>query len=204
MAVILKDKGKSFETLYIKGAKVFWANLNSPTRGYDGFNEYQVTVFVNKEDAEKLEIGVGLNKELNEVGVTKIKKGKNRGNIKYPQDKYPGTEGMFGLAVSMPEVSKSGRLNKVIVVDSDKELFTGDIGNGSVASLKLSGYRNKDDALCLTSIQMVMIEELVEYTGGGSSIYDEELGISIDTSKVGDEFEDPDSAFEDDNADVFS
>ena len=198
MAVKLKGKGEKFETLYIRDAELHWAFLTKPTKGYDGSTEYQATVFVSAEDAEALQMDVGLNKELSEVGVTKIKKGKNRGNIKFPEDKYPA--GMFGLNISMPEVSKQGNKLEVNVVDTEGNLIKDAIGNGTKANIKLSGYRNQEDSLCLTMIQLVQVTDLVEYesSGGGDSIYDEEFGVSIKKSggnDFDDDFEDDDNPF---------
>ncbi len=208
MSVKLLNKGEQFETLYIHDALVWWARLKEPVKDFNGVGkEYQMTIFVSKEDADKLQIDIGLNKEPGLVDVDKVKQGSTRGAFRFSSEKYNGTEGLYGIKLSMKELAKSGRPNQPpVVVNSDKEVFDGDIGNGSTVSIKLSGYRNSNtDALIITSIQMVMVKNLVEYesTHDSNTIYDEEFGVSIKKPLAGDDFDDGDDDFEDDDVDAF-
>jgi hypothetical protein len=176
MTVKAKKNG-NFDDIYIKGATAYWAKVQEPqTNQFSGEKEYSITLFVDAEDAATLEDDVKLNKAILEAH-----KGKNtKRKVAYPEDYYPNEGGKFGIKLSMKEFAKSGRKNTMTIVDAEGEEFTDNIGNGSTVNIKFSGYRNNDDLLCVTSIGIVQVTDLVEYTsGGGDAAFDEELGIKI-------------------------
>ena len=203
MAVKLKENGKFFN-LYIKGAVAYYAKVHSPVLKYqsDDEKEFQVTLFVSAKDAEALE-DMALNKTLLEVG-----KGKNkRKKLAYESDKYPEAEGMFGFKLTRPELRKSGDKNQVIVVGADGKELPPEvlIGNGSKVDVRCFAYKNKDDML-VVQLDLMKVNELVEYEGSGGRIVDDELGVDMErpTQKgsPADEFEQEfDDAPEDDGED---
>jgi hypothetical protein len=73
----------------------------------------------------------------------------------------------------------------VNVIDKDGQAFTQDIGNGSVCTLKLFGYRNPEGQLTVT-LDTVQVVEHVPYEGKGSSdsVDDDILGVSYKVKKV--------------------
>ena len=156
--VVWKDDGKT-ENLYLLNVPVIYAVVHEPRQKYqsDTEMEYQATVFVDKEVRDYLLDEVKINKSLPEVGVDKTKKR----TIKYPLssqgggDTYDPYEGMCGLSLTCPSKSKAGKDRFVKVVDDMGMPFTEKLGNGTVISVKLFGYRNQEGLL---NIQMTTIK----------------------------------------------
>lgn len=188
--VTQEKKGKNLEmgNLYFKNVPVTFAQVLKPTKKYQSEDTaYQLNLFMNADTAAKAE-KIGLNKELAEVGVTKIKKGANRGELKYKLDEHNTPfEGMFAAQFSRNTVKrdKEGTLVKTYeplkVVDTDGNPFTQEVGNGSVCHVKLFAYRNEEDML-VVMLDTVVVVEHVPYVKGGDS-FDDELGITIKSSE---------------------
>lgn len=187
--VTQEKKGKSFEigNLYFKNVPVTFAQVLKPGKKYQSEDTaYQLNLFINKDTADKV-TEIGLNKELAEVGVTKIKKGQNRGELKYKLDEHNAPyAGMFAAQFTRNTVKrdKEGAITKnyepLKVVDTDGNPFTKEIGNGSVCHVKLFAYRNEEDML-VVMLDTVVVVEHVPYTKGGDN-FDAELGINIKSS----------------------
>jgi len=191
MAVKLKEDGK-YRNLYLKDVLLWWAKVHKPEKDDFGNNQYSVTVFVTEEDKEALE-DLAVNKQFAQVDKTKLKKGPNRGQIKFSSEKYEGTEGMYGFNLTLSAERRDGAKNTPPTV----VLFTGErkedgskihkflkepIGNGTKANIRCSVYTTKvdPDALCL-NLNLIEVLELVEYQAS-TSIKDDEFGISVDLS----------------------
>lgn len=183
-----KGKGLELGYLYFKYVPVTFAQVLKPSKKYQSEDtEYQLNVFLNQDTTTKAE-EIGLNKELAKVGVTKIKKGPNRGQVKYKLDDHNTPfEGMFAAQFSRSTVKrdKDGVATKTYeplkVIDVNGDPFTQEVGNGSVCHVKLFAYRNEEEMLVVMMDTVVVVEH-VPYVKGGDS-FDEELGISIKSAK---------------------
>lgn len=199
---ILTQEGK-FEFLYLKNTPAYFAKILELSKKYQSDDkEYQMTVFVDTETREKLELpvdedGVAINKQLFEVGKDRNKKKK----IKFPLESqlkdgekvsYDAVEGLHGLSLSLNELTKSGKKSILKVVDKDGKDWDKSqaIGNGSIVTVKCFGYRNQDGQL-VVSLNLVMVVEHVPYEGNsGGMVEDSILGVSYDMSSA---YEDNDS-----------
>ena len=174
----LVQDGK-FEFLYIKDAVAFYPTLQEPREKWQSTDrEYSITLFVDDAAREELEDVVKVNKQLYKVGKDKTKTRK----IKYDLEKFASVEGLNGLTISLSEFAKSGREQKPIILDANSEKYDGLVGNGSKVSVKCFGYRNRDDLL-VVSLNIVKINELVEYSGGAGQsgkVFDKELGVEYE------------------------
>ncbi len=215
---VLKVEGKN-EFLYLKNVPIFFASILSTKKKYqeEKAREYAMTVFVDTETREKLELptdegGVAINKELKEVGKDRNKKKK----IKFPLEKqlkdgkgtaYDEVNGMHGVSLALNEYTKSGKKSILKVVDKDGKNWPKDklIGNGSVVHVKCFGYRNVDDQLVVFP-NLVVIVDHVPYEGGNGTFEDDELGISFDLTEeyeaqAGEDDQKQESADDDDDND---
>lgn len=194
---ILTQDGK-FEFLYLKNTPVYFAKILELSKKYQSDDlEYQMTVFVDTDTREKLELpvdegGVAINKQLFEVGKDRNKKKK----IKFPLESqlkdgekvpYDSVEGLHGLSLSLNEFTKKGNKSILKVVDKDGKDWDKSkaIGNGSIVTVKCFGYRNQDEQL-VVSLNLVMVVEHVPYEGGGAGgmVEDSILGVSYDMSSA--------------------
>lgn len=145
-------------------AEFFWAHVQTPTKKYKSDDqEYNVEAFLSYEDAGEL-ARLNVNKCLYKVGVDKKKKGKGKGQVKFPSDTYP--EGKVGFSVSSPATKRDGspapRPNVLVLKDGKRAPFGGLVGNGSKGKVFMFGYQNEDEEWNLR-LKGVLIEELVEY-----------------------------------------
>lgn len=188
-SVIVKQlpKNGTLETfnVYILNTPVFYAKVHDVKFKYQSTTdkEYSLTSFVDEETKDKLLDEVMINKTFAQVGKDKTSKAPRR--IKYPlssqveegKTNYDVVDGMFGFTVAKPEFSKAGNKMSVNVIDKDGKEFTADIGNGSVCTLKLFGYKNKDDQLTVTLDTVQVIEHVpYENKGGDGNVVDDVLG----------------------------
>lgn len=198
---VLKKEGK-FEFLYLKNVPVFFAKVLELSKKYQSEDlEYQLTVFVDTETREKLELpvdegGVAINKELKEVGKDRNKKKQ----IKYPLESqlkdgkgtaYDMVAGLHGMGLSLNEYTKSGKKSILKVVDSNGKDWDKSkaIGNGSKIDVKCFGYRNQDDQLVVFP-NLIVVTEHVPYEGGnGGVVTDDVLGVTVDMSSAYEEAE---------------
>jgi hypothetical protein len=201
---ILNKKGEEsgMVNIYLKNVPLEYARVHEPREKYvpEGTPkpevpafQYELTTFVETAVREHLEDTALVNKQFFEVG-----KDKNKLRvIKFTLDDYGQYEGLHGTQLTCPAKTKDGKPRVVTVIDLQGEPVTEDLGNGTIAHLKLFGYRNKEGLLNI-SIDTVVVVELVEYTGGGGSggvVEDDELGIKYvkkdsGASKTASEFED--------------
>lgn len=187
-SVIVKQLPKSgtLETfnVYVLNAPVFYAAVHTPKTKYQSTDkEFSLTAFVDEATKDKLLDEVMLNKGFALVGKDKTTKPPRR--VKYPlssqveegKTNYDVVEGMYGFGLAKPEFSKKGNPMTVNVIDKEGQAFTQDIGNGSVCTLKLFGYRNPEGQLTVT-LDTVQVVEHVPYEGKGSSdeVVDDVLG----------------------------
>ena len=180
-----KGKGLEMGNLYFKNVPVTFAQVLKAGKKYQSEDTaYQLNLFIDKETMTKVE-SIGLNKEFAEVGVTKIKKGANRGEFKYKLDEHnEGYVGMFGAQFSRNTLKrdKDGAVVKTYeplkVVDVEGNPFDQEVGNGSVCTVKLFAYRNEEDML-VVMMDTVMVVEHIPYAGKGGDTFDEEMGVTI-------------------------
>lgn len=195
-SIIVKQLPKSgtLETfnVYIKNTPVFYAVVHDVKTKYQSQDrEFSLQAFVDEETKDKLIDEVMLNKTFAEVGVTKTTKAPRR--IKYPlssqveegKTNYDVVKGMHGFTVAKPEFSKKGNKMSVTVIDTEGNAFTENVGNGSVCTLKLFGYKNQDGQLTVT-LDTVQVIEHVAYEGKTSAdeVEDDVLGVSYKVKKV--------------------
>lgn len=202
-SIVLRDLPKTggLETcnLYIKGATVFYAVVHEPKKKYQSEDrEYSVTVFVDEETKDKLLDEVMVNKSFALVGKDKTSKPPRR--IKYPLSSqveegkvnYDVVDGMYGFTVAKPEFSKKGNPMTVNVIDKEGKPFTENVGNGSVCTLKLFGYRNVDGQLVVTLDTLQVLEHVpYEQKAAAESVDDDVLGVSYKVKKVEAKVEEP-------------
>lgn len=192
-AVLVKE-GKN-EFLYLKNVPVFFAKILELGKKYQSEDlEYQMTVFVDTETREKLELpvdedGIALNKELKEVGKDRNKLKK----IKYPlqsqlkegeNTSYDTVDGLHGMSLSLNELTKKGNKSILKVVDAEGKDWDKSkaIGNGSILHVKCFGYRNQDEQLVVFP-NLVVVVDHVPYEGNtGGIVQDDVLGVSFDMS----------------------
>ena len=195
-SVIVKQLPKSgtLETfnVYVLNAPVFYAAVHTPKSKYQSTDkEFSLTAFVDEATKDKLLDEVMLNKGFALVGKDKTTKPPRR--VKYPlssqveegKTNYDVVEGMYGFGLAKPEFSKKGNAMTVNVIDTEGKAFTQDIGNGSVCTLKLFGYRNPEGQLTVT-LDTVQVIEHVPYEGKTSadSVDDDVLGVSYKVKKA--------------------
>lgn len=195
-SIIVKELPKTggLETvnLYIKNAVLFYAAVHEPKKKYQSEEkEFSATVFVDEETKDKLLDEVMVNKTFALVGKDKTSKPPRR--IKYPLSSqveegkvnYDVVDGMYGFSVAKPEFSKKGNQMSVNVIDIEGNAFTENVGNGSVCTLKLFGYRNQDNQLVVT-LDTVQVIKHVPYEGKASadSVDDDVLGVSYKVKKA--------------------
>lgn len=182
-------KNKDFYDLYFIDVPVTFASVQEPKKKYQTKDEYEyaVTVFVTDEMRTYLEDEVIINKQFFKVGVDKNKKRK----IKYPTSdqlgegetvSYDDYKGLNGVSLTLPSVNKKGKKTNLVVLDDKGEEFKELVGNGSVCSIKCSGYRNQDDALTVF-LNIVKVKEHVPYEGGNGTITDDVLGITYNLNR---------------------
>lgn len=192
-AVLVKE-GKN-EFLYLKNVPVFFAQVLEPTKKYQSEDlAYQLTVFVDTETREKLELpvdedGVAINKELKEVGKDRNKKKQ----VKYPLESqlkegkgtaYDMVDGLHGMGLSLNDLTKAGKKSILKVVDAEGKDWDKSkaIGNGSKVHIKCFGYRNVDEQLVVFP-NLIVVTEHVPYEGNsGGIVQDDVLGVSFDMS----------------------
>ena len=171
--------------VYITNAVVFFASVHEPKLKYQSQDkEFGATVFVNEEVKDKLLDEVMLNKSFSEVGVTKTSKPPRK--IKFPlsnqveegKANYDLVKGLWGFTVAKPEFSKAGNRQAVNVIDTEGNAFTENVGNGSVCTLKLFGYKNQDGQLVVTLDTMQVVDHVAYEgrSGSSDSVEDEVLG----------------------------
>lgn len=195
-SVIVKQLPKSgtLETfnVYILNTPVFYATVHDVKTKYQSQDrEFSIQPFVDEATKDKLIDEVMLNKTFAEVGVTKTSKAPRR--IKFPLSSqveegkvnYDVVKGMHGFTVAKPEFSKKGNKMTVNVIDKDGNAFTDNIGNGSICTLKLFGYKNQDGQLTVT-LDTVQVIDHIPYEGKTSadSVDDDVLGVSYKVKKV--------------------
>lgn len=187
-SIIVKDLPKSggleSANLYILNTPVFYAAVHEVKKKFQSDDkEYSLTAFIDEETKDKLLDEVMVNKTFAQVGISKTSKPPRR--IKYPLSSqveegkvnYDAVDGLWGFNVAKPEFSKKGNLMSVNVIDKEGNPFTDNIGNGSVCTLKLFGYKNVDGQLVVT-LDTVQVIEHVPYEGKTSSdsVVDDVLG----------------------------
>lgn len=188
----VEGKGEFFH-LYLMDVPVVFAKVQSPVdkhtpqgvpKGSLG-KEYGLTAFINEETKTFLEDVAMVNKTLHKVGVDKNKMRK----IKFPlssqdeqeRDTYDAYEGMYGISLTLPSVSKKGKENILTVVDADGSDLKELVGNGSICSIRCWGYRNQDGLLNI-QMDIVKVMQHVPYeggSGGAGMVVDKKLGVSV-------------------------
>ena len=196
ISIIVKQLPKSgtLETfnVYIKNTPVFYAAVHEPKLKYQSTDkEFSLTSFVDEETKDKLIDEVMLNKSFAQVGKDKTSKAPRR--IKYPLSSqveegkvnYDVVDGLFGFNVAKPEFSKKGNPMSVNVIDAEGNAFTENVGNGSICTLKLFGYRNQDGQLTVT-LDTVQVIDHIPYEGKTSadSVEDDVLGVVYKVKKA--------------------
>lgn len=195
-SIVIRDLPKTgtLETLnlYIKDAPVFYAVIHEPKKKYQSEDrEYSCTVFVDEETKDKLLDEVMVNKTFSLVGKDKTSKPPRR--IKYPLSSqveegkvnYDAVEGMYGFTVAKPEFSKKGNPMTVNVIDKEGKPFTENVGNGSVCTLKLFGYRNQDNQVVITLDTLQVVDHIpYEQKAAADSVDDDVLGVSYKVKKA--------------------
>jgi len=220
--VIVKKNGK-FEDVYIKNVICYFASVHKPKQRHtapkatdknQSQNEYSITVFVDDEARKALEMDAKMNKQLFKVGVdlnkNRVMKFKTSDQLTGDEKHhYDDVKGLNGVQFSVKEFTNAGKPSQLTIVGPDGKPFEEDIGNLSTVSIKLWGYKNKDDLLNV-ALSIVKVEDHVPYEGGNSGkIVDDELGIDMDlpekkkADKIQDEFADDNAPFGIDDGGIY-
>ena len=200
--VVKPAKNGSLESgfVYFKNVPVVYAKVQELVKKYQSEDRnWELTCFIDADTMEAVE-GMPINKGFAEVGKTKIKKGNNRGNLKYDpaNEVYADYDGMFGFSIALPEFNKKGKPNELKVLGKDGKPITDLVGNGSICNIRCFAYRNRDEELCIT-LDTIVVLELVEYAGNeGGDFFDDELGVAIPASTKKEAKKDDDLFDEDD------
>lgn len=177
-------KQKVGENIYLYNVPVAYAAVARPVKKYQSNDtEFKATAFVAAEVREFLENEVLVNKTFAEVDVDRNKKRK----IKYTSEDFPFAEGLHGVQLTKASKTKEGKPTKVTVVESvdGKGVpFEQDIGNGSVCTIKLWGYRNQDDLLNISLDTVVVVDHVPYEGGGGGVVSDDALGITYEVARA--------------------
>lgn len=175
----LNPKNKRWADVYIKDVPLYYAAVHRAVKMAKGDGkEFKVTTFLLEEQVEALrEMPINSAKLFPEVGVDKITKGKNRGKIKYPLDKFGDVEGLYGSDFKRSEYNRDNKKQSIVVVDSKGKPITENIGNGSRGTIKCFAALNEDMEWNLY-LSLVMVTDLIPYENSGIS--DNELGITYD------------------------
>lgn len=196
--VVKKEKigNMDAEFVYIKDVPVYYASIQEPRDkmnkpAKDAANqstrEYQMTVFVTEEDMETLLDDVKINKQAFLVGKDKNKnrviKYKTSDQVEEGKPHYDSVKGLYGIQLTLDELTKKGDKANLIVVDKDGNPFTDLVGNDSRVTVMCFGYRNQDGLLNIR-MNLVQVLEHVPYEakGGNGTIVDDELGITINVA----------------------
>ena len=187
-------KGKTLEmgNLYFKNVHVTYAKVHEPAKKLNSEDKaYQLNVFLDADSYATVE-ELGVNKEFAEVGVTKIKKGQNRGKVKFALKTESGEDtantpyaGMYAAQFGRDCVKrgKDGSVEKeytpLKVVDTEGNPFTADVGNGSICQVKLFVYRNAEGMLNTMMDTVVVVDHVPYVKAEGSDGFDAELGITV-------------------------
>ena len=196
ISIIVKQLPKSgtLETfnVYIKNTPVFYAAVHEPKLKYQSTDkEFSLTSFVDEETKDKLIDEVMLNKSFAQVGKDKTSKAPRR--IKYPLSSqveegkvnYDVVDGLFGFNVAKPEFSKKGNPMSVNVIDAEGNSFTENVGNGSICTLKLFGYKNVEGQLTVTLDTVQVINHIpYESKTSAGDVEDDVLGVSYKVKKA--------------------
>ena len=177
-------KQKVGENIYLFNVPVAYAAVHRPVKKYQepDKQEYKLTAFLTKEQREFLEDEVLVNKSFFEVDVDKNKKRK----VKYTSEDYPFAVGLHGVQLTKNAKTKDGKPTVVTViqnVDGKGVPFEQDLGNGTVATVKLWAYRNQED-FAVVSIDTVVVVDHVPYEGGSGAVEDDTLGIVYERKQV--------------------
>jgi len=166
--------------LYFLRVPVVYAKVHDPVKKYNSEElAWSLDLFYTAETQLKIE-DIGVNKEPAQVGVTKLKKGPNRGKIKYSveNEHFAPYEGMYALKVERDVLDKKGNPRPPLrVVDSQGEPFTKDVGNGSVCNIKLFTYRNEEGQLVIMLDTIVVIDHVPYERSEG--YHDDILGVTL-------------------------
>lgn len=179
--------------LYFKNVPTTYAKIHEAGKKMNSEDKaYQMNIFIDADTMAAVE-ELGVNKNFSQVNVTKISKGLNRGKLKFPVKDAEGNptanapyEGMFATQLSRETVKRDKKTNEIVkeyeplkVVDAQGNLFTADVGNGSIVSVKVFCYRNSENMLNTMMDTVVVIDHVPYVKAEGSDGYDPELGITV-------------------------
>lgn len=177
--------------IYFTGVPVTYAQVHKPAKMQNSDDtEYQMNIFINEDTMNKVE-ELGVNKEFAEVGVTKKKKGPNRGKVKYPvEGANENYGGMYAAQLSRKTVKrdrKTGEVTKTYdplkVIDKELTPIKDNIGNGSICNIRAFCYRYSGDDMIVMQLDTVQVVDLIPYeSSGGGDGFDEILGGVVPSS----------------------
>jgi len=178
---IKHKKDTKFEFVYFIDAIAYYASVQEARKKFKSDEkEYAMTLFITPEDAKEARLpiakgGLFINKKFNTVDVDR----KEDDELKYDSEKYPGTEGLVGIQLTAPELTKQGKKRKLTIIDKDGNPFEDLIGNGSKVTVKCWGWRKSAEDKLNITLELVQVKELVPYEGAtNGAVEDEILGVS--------------------------
>lgn len=197
----------------ITGLIGYWCFLNKPKKDHESDDHfYEFIAFSDEATVKALKkLPINSKKSFAQVGVDVKTQGKNAGQVKFESGKYPEVDGLFGFQLkrdAFKKVKEQFRGKdvwvqdpsqptpiKVMIKEGDKGVpYKGDVGNGSRLTVKC--LMTEKDGEYNLKLDTVVIEELVEYSGG--VIVDEGLGLTYDLSDFNDKPRNSQSTDEDD------
>lgn len=127
--LIEKNQGKSknITDVFIEG-KVMYARVHTPRTKYQSEEkEFSLNVELTETELKQLKT-LGLNKKKQLVQKSDADGGGT----------FTDEEGKTYLQVKLPEISSTGNIQKVLVINKARQPFTDLIGNGSTAIVQLT------------------------------------------------------------------
>ena len=173
-------KNKDFYNIYFIGVPVFYAKVQEPDNKFESKDkEFSVQVFVDEKTKDKILDEHLINKSASLVGVDKNKKRAIRfpiaDQVKEGKNHYGDVEGLYGIQLSVDELTKQGKKRKIKVIDDNNKPMSNLVGNMSICTVKCWGYK---DGFLNIKLDTVKVHELVVYEGssGDGMVEDEILG----------------------------
>lgn len=177
--------GKTGKQFILKGVPAYWAKVSTPTPKYkDPDNkEYSITLVISEETMDMMDSN-SFNKQPTHIAAKNKKDLKKKGEASYPAE----MEDDYLLKLTTSDKWPDGKEKKVKVV-MNKEVFTDNIGNGSIVDVIGRIGKANADGLNTVYLEAVNVVELVEYEDGN------EFEFETDESDFGMKEDDDDIPF---------
>jgi hypothetical protein len=152
--------GKTGKQFIIKDVLAYWAKVHTPGLKYKtttNEKEFSMTLVISEDTVDALSDN-NLNKAPTSIATQNKKDLKKKGEASYPAE----LEDDFLLKLASPALWPDGK-SKVIKVVMNKEVFTENIGNGSLVDVICHVGKANDEGLSAVYLESINVKELIEY-----------------------------------------